>query len=102
MQKPTNTQDFNLLATAANYIKEDFVAENEFWKDSPFEWVLHLAPGTKGRLGKHLVFQWCALKGLAVDNSPDSEADILINGHRIEVKFSTLWKNGIYKFQPIV
>lgn len=93
--------DFELLATAANYIKADFRVDNLAWGSSPFEWVLGLPPGTKGKLGKQLVYQWCALKGLAVDRSPDSEADMLINGHRVEVKFSTLWKSGIYVFQQI-
>lgn len=93
--------DFDLLATAANYIKGDLEKDYMAWENSPFEWVLRLPPGSKGKLGKHLVYQWCALKGLAVDKSPDSEADMLINGHRVEVKFSTLWKTGIYKFQQI-
>jgi hypothetical protein len=93
--------DFELLATAANYIRADFQEDHLAWQGSPFEWVLKLPPGSKGKLGKQLVFQWCALKGLAVGGSPDSEADMLINGHRVEVKFSTLWKVGIYKFQQI-
>lgn len=95
------TSDFELLATAANYIRADFQEDRLAWEGSPFEWVLKLPPGSKGKLGKQLVFQWCALKGLAVDRSPDSEADMLINGHRVEIKFSTLWKVGIYKFQQI-
>ena len=95
------SEDFDLLVSAANFIKEDLEKEYTAWKDSPFEWVLSLPAGTKGKLGKQLVIQWCALKGLAIDKSPDSESDMLINGHRVEVKFSTLWKNGIYKFQQI-
>lgn len=95
------TSDFNLLATAANYIKADFEKNDSVWRGSPFEWVLKLPSGSKGKLGKQLVFQWCALKGLDVGRSPDSEADMLINGHRVEVKFSTLWETGIYKFQQI-
>ena len=47
------------------------------------------------------MYQWCALKGLSIDSSPDPEADMLVNGHRVEIKFSTLWKTGIYKFQQI-
>ena len=95
------TSDFELLAAAANYIQKDFQQDDFAWQNSPFEWVLKLPPGTKGKLGKQLVFQWCALKGLAVDRSPDSEADMLVNGHRVEIKFSTLWKVGIYTFQQI-
>lgn len=93
--------DFELLASAANFIKKDLEKEYINWKDSPFEWVLRLPAGTKGKLGKQLVIQWCALKGLAVDKSPDSESDMLINRHRVEVKFSTLWEKGFYKFQQI-
>jgi hypothetical protein len=97
----TTTSDFDLLASAANYIKGDLEKSYVAWKDSPFEWVLRLPPGSRGKLGKQLIFQWCALKGLAVDRSPDSEADMLINGHRVEIKFSTLWEAGIYTFQQI-
>ncbi len=93
--------DFELLASAANYIKNDFEKDRSDWKGSPFEWILNLPTGSKGSLGKRLVKQWCALKELGVDRSPDSDADMLINGHRVEIKFSTLWKAGIYKFQQI-
>lgn len=93
--------DFDLLQTAANYIKPELENELRMWSNSPFNWIIRLPSGTKGKLGKKLISQWCALKGLAVDRSPDSEADMLINGYRIEVKFSTLWQKGIYKFQQL-
>lgn len=101
MNKNDTTSDFNLLSTASSYLRKDFEEGYEAWNDSPFEWILHLPTGSKGKLGKQLIYQWCALKGLAVDRCSDSEADMLINGHRVEVKFSTLWKSGIYKFQQI-
>ena len=93
--------DFELLATIANYIRKDIEQENTAWLESPFLWVLGLPAGSKGKLGKHLIYSWCALKGISVERSPDSEADMLINKHRVEIKFSTLWKSGIYKFQQI-
>ena len=95
------SSEFELLASAANYIKEEFDRDKTTWKGSPFEWVLTLPSGSKGKLGKRLIYQWCALKGLSIDSSPDPEADMLINGHRVEIKFSTMWKTGIYKFQQI-
>jgi len=101
MAIPDTSAEFKLLATAASYLRQNFEEEYNAWVDSPFEWILHLPAGSKGKLGKHLVYQWCALKGLAVDRCSDSEADMLVNGHRVEVKFSTLWKIGVYKFQQI-
>jgi len=101
MNSHITTPDFDLLASAANYIKNNLETAYEAWAESPFEWVLKLPAGSKGKLGKHLIYQWCAVKGLSVDRSPDPEADMLVNGHRVEVKFSTLWKVGIYKFQQI-
>lgn len=95
------TSEFDLLATAATFIKPDFEKDTSNWTGSPFEWARSLPSGSKGKLGKRLIYQWCALKGLSIDSSPDSEADMQINGHRVEIKFSTLWENGIYKFQQI-
>jgi hypothetical protein len=99
--KNITTADFDLLATAATFIRKDFEKETSMWAGSRFEWVLKLPSGSKGKLGKLLVKQWCAIKDLTIDRSPDSEADMLINGHRVEIKFSTLWESGIYKFQQI-
>jgi hypothetical protein len=93
--------EFENLSRAAESIKEEFNQDRSIWLGSPFEWVLTLPSGAKGKLGKRLVYQWCALQGLAVDRSPDSEADMLVNGHRAEIKFSTLWTAGFYKFQQI-
>jgi hypothetical protein len=41
------------------------------------------------------------VKGFDVVRSPDSEADRVVEGHRVEIKFSTLWKSGGFKFQQI-
>lgn len=95
------SSDFELLASIGNHIREELESKNEAWKDSPFEWVKSLPPGSKGKLGARLVSAWSAAKGLKIDSSPDSDADLLINGHRAEIKFSTLWAAGGYKFQQI-
>lgn len=95
------SDEFNLLAYAASYIKPEFEKDSSTWQGSPFEWALRLPSASKGKLGKRLVYQWCAVKGLSIDSSPDSQADMLINGHRVEIKFSTLWEAGIYKFQQV-
>jgi hypothetical protein len=101
MTQNNSNPEFELLASAANFIRQEFEKEISAWTGSPLEWVLAIPSASKGKLGKRLVDQWCAIKGLSVGNSPDSEADMLINGHRVEIKFSTLWKAGFYKFQQI-
>ena len=101
MPTQKSNPEFALLASAATYIRSDIESDYAIWQGSPFEWIVRLPAGSKGKLGKQLVYQWSALKGLSVDKSPDSDADMLINGHRVEIKLSTLWKSGIYKFQQI-
>lgn len=94
-------QEFGLFVGAAGVVKPEFYRANTAWNGSPLKWILTLPSGSKGALGKRLVSQWCALKGLSVGRSPDSEADITVEGRRVEVKFSTLWKDGTYTFQQI-
>lgn len=101
MNSHLNDSDFKLLASAAAFIKPEFEKDRSAWENSPFSWILNLPSGSKGKLGKRLVYQWCAVKGLSISNSPDSEADMMVNGHRVEIKFSTLWEEGIYTFQQI-
>jgi hypothetical protein len=100
-EEEASNKDFDQFAAAANIIKPEFFRDNSAWVGSPFEWILYLPSGSKGALGKRLIYQWCALKGFSVDRSPDSEADMTINGHRVEIKFSTLWKDKIYTFQQL-
>jgi hypothetical protein len=101
MIEKATTPEFDLLASAANFIRPEFEKDKSPWAGSQFEWVLRLPSASKGKLGKRLVNQWCALKGLSINNSPDSQADMLISGRRVEIKFSTLWGTNIYKFQQI-
>ncbi len=93
--------DFQLLASASSYLRLDLESPQGEWEDSPFGWVLDLPPAAKGKLGRQLIFTWCASKGLSVDYALDKDASLLINGIRVATKFSTLWSGGIYKFQQI-
>lgn len=90
------------MATSAAQLALNYVAsDNDPWLGSPFEWILKVPSRTKGAIGELLVEEWARAKGLDVRRSPSSNADRIINGHRIEVKMSTLWKTGTFKFQQI-
>lgn len=94
--------DARLLATLSKQLEIEYSApEHDPWKGSPFAWILSKPSRQKGSVGEKLLAGWCAMKDLNVERSPDSDADRIIEGHRVEIKLSTLWKNGGYKFQQI-
>lgn len=90
-----------MAASAASLAINYVAGEDDPWIGSPFEWVLKVPSRTKGAIGELLVQEWAREKGLDVRRSPSSNADRIINGHRIEIKMSTLWSNGGFKFQQI-
>ena len=92
-----------LHATNAATLKADYMprGEHDPWNGSSFAWIRTLPSRQRGKIGEQLVSGWCAAKGIDVTSSGDSEADRVIAGRRMEVKFSTLWASGVYKFQQI-
>ncbi len=86
-------------ALQAEYEGRDSVA----WEGSPFDWIRRRASRQVGAIGEFIVERWAQSHKLEVKRSPDSDADRVIEGARIEIKFSTLWtsKNGGYTFQQI-
>lgn len=94
--------EVNLLASIAGTIHQDYMAgEADPWEGSPFAWIKGRPSRQVGAIGEKLVAGWCAAKGFDVTAAPNSDADRVIHGHRVEVKFSTLWASGGYKFQQI-
>src|SRR5581483_11075283 len=99
--KQKMSSEFIMLAGVANHLQEALGESNDLWEYSPFEWVLHLSPRQKGKLAGDLIRYWLNSKGLQLDPVKDSSEMISLNGLRFAIKFSTLWTNGIYKFQQI-
>jgi len=99
---PITDQDVQLLAGTAATLQSDYLDPSEDpWAGSPFAWIRPRPSRQRGAIGERLVAGWCAAKDFDVVRSHSSDADRVINGHRIEVKFSTLWASGVYKFQQI-
>ena len=95
--------DLEALFSIAKALKSNYVRDEaeDPWANSPFAWIKTRPSRQVGKIGEQLVAEWCKQKGFFVSKSGDSECDLVINGRRIEVKFSTLWESGAYKFQQI-
>jgi hypothetical protein len=94
--------DVQMLASLAEALQADYLSRADaIWTGSPFAWIRTRPSRQRGAIGEQLVAGWSAAKGADVLRSPDSEADRIINGKRVEIKFSTLWESGVYKFQQI-
>ncbi|TSC71591.1 MAG: hypothetical protein G01um101438_1022 [Parcubacteria group bacterium Gr01-1014_38] len=103
MKKAITDPDVRMLASIAATLKGDYVkidAEDP-WAGSPFAWIRTQASRRRGKIGEQLIAGWCAAKGLDVVGSDDLESDRIINGRRVEIKFSTPWNTGFYKFQQL-
>lgn len=92
--------DVRLLAGIAAVLQTDY-SERDEWVGSPFAWIKTRPSRQRGKIGEQLVAGWCAAKDLSVGPSGDTQADKVIQDHRVEIKFSTLWASGVYKFQQI-
>ncbi|MBN8654200.1 MAG: site-specific DNA-methyltransferase [Anaerolineae bacterium] len=95
------SEEYIMFVATSSALREELEETNELWSNSPFEWAVKLPPRKKGKLGGKLIASWLASKDLRIDTSKDSSETISINGHKIAIKFSTLWTNKTYKFQQI-
>lgn len=93
--------DVRILASCAQTLYADYAADDQNWIGSPFAWIKARPSRQVGAIGEKLVAGFLATKGFDVIRSPDGQADRVINGQRAEIKFSTLWKDGFYKFQQL-
>jgi len=93
--------DVRLLASLSGTLELDYQQEEDPWFGSPFGWIKRQQSRRRGKIGEQLVAGFLAAKGFDIARPPDSEADLLVNGRRVEVKFSTVWNTGVYKFQQV-
>ena len=94
--------DVRILAGISQALQGDCRAASHEWEGSPFLWITRIRSSRqRGVIGEKLVAGWLAARGFNVARSADSDADRVIEGKRIEIKFSTRWSNGTYVFQQL-
>jgi hypothetical protein len=94
-------RDVQSLASLSQLLRRDYEVETNVWEGSPFAWIKSRPSRQIGAIGEKLVSGWLAARGFNVVRSVNADADRVIEGVRMEIKFSTLWANGGYKFQQL-
>lgn len=93
--------DVQMLAAISGTLQADYAQAQDSWAGSPFAWIKAQSSRRRGKIGEQLVSGFLAAKDFDVARVRGTSADRLVNGHRVEIKFSTLWQSGIFKFQQI-
>ena len=93
--------DVREIVSIAENLRTQYRSHGLDWAGSPFAWIKDLPSRTKGKVSEQLIEYWCTQQNFDVRPSPNSDADRVINGLRVEIKSSTLWTSGIYKFQQL-
>ena len=101
MNNQDDKREYQNLVAISQTLQASYKDENKMWEGSPFEWIKLRPSRSIGAIGEKIVAAWMTMHDFNVVRSPDSEADRIIEGKRVEIKFSTLWKNGTYLFEQI-
>lgn len=102
MTNAIKDRNVKILASRSLGLEKEYVSsKKETWAGSPFAWILSCPSRQRGKIGEQLLTEWCVERGLKVFRSNNSDSDRIIEGQRIEIKFSTLWGSGAYTFQQI-
>ena len=94
--------DLAMFARLSAKVQAEYVTTDlDPWDASPFQWILGEASRRRGAIGERLVKAWARECGIRVVAPTDTGHDCVLDDVRVEVKLSTLWQSGGYKFQQI-
>jgi hypothetical protein len=90
---------FARLSAGVQLRIEDATADE--WDASPFGWIRREPSRRKGAIGEALVKEWAAHEGMQVEPAQSTGHDCRLNGVRVEVKLSLMWRSGKLVFQQL-
>lgn len=100
-QPETFDDEINYMAEVLSQL-ESKSARSRDWDDSPFKWILTQPSATKGSVGRQLAKALGTFHGLRLDQIvKDNQYYLEFGEVLIQVKFSTMWDTGVYRFQQI-
>lgn len=97
--------EVQILAALAGQLERDdekIERRRQIWEGSPFYWIKSRPSRSIGAIGEKLVAGWAATKNFDVTRPSNRDHDRLIEGLKVEIKFSTLWiDRPTYTFQQL-
>lgn len=90
-----------VLVALSQRLKSEYLEGISQWEGSPFQRIRSCPSRQVRKIGEQLVSGWLREMGFNVEGCPDQEADRIVDGRRVEIKFSTRWKGGFYVFQQL-
>lgn len=94
--------DEEFLSASTTLAQLHATTEDAAWTASPFNWIRTIpSSSSRGATAARLVETWLRGLGFKVAPATNSNADRVVNGHPVEIKFSTRWAHGGYVFQQI-
>lgn len=88
------------LATANASLRARNEERDDRWIASPFRWIRELGSSGRGAVGEQLVIALLRSLQMQVEARTPGN-DCSCNGVRTEIKLSTLWESGHYRFQQL-
>src|ERR1700744_3120371 len=85
------------LETITNSLISEY-PESKAWADSPFAWIRHLPPGSKGGIGRAIASG--LLQGYGITATAHRH-QLRVNGQGLIIRVAMMWETGIIKFQNI-
>lgn len=82
-------------------LQDEINTKQKLWEHSPFKMVHFLSSSQRGKLAKELVAEWLQDNGLKWESSPIRDLDLIVEGYKCQIRFSTLWEGNHYQFQQI-
>jgi hypothetical protein len=89
------------LAGLAADLSGDFTEPADDWDDSPYLWLKQLPPVSRGRAAAALLHRWCQHLGIPATANPKAPTELSTPAGTVQVKSSTLWSAGEYRFQAV-
>jgi hypothetical protein len=91
------------LEGAFEAAREDLsaAAGDDPWSNSPYKWLRDLQSRTRGKAGEQIISGWLKSEGFTVGKASSSNSDRSVELTQVEIKLSTQWDSGEFRFQQI-